>query len=91
MSRIFCEKLKTNHDIFRVIALFSSPEPKAHKVSYSIPVEPASVHQCVCVCVWMCVHTFKHEYLCNKQAEFKQILSEASFEWGIDCIRFWTR
>ena len=40
---------------------------------------------------WPAVHPFKHEYLRNQQAEFNQILSDASFGWGIDCIRFWTR
>ena len=62
------------------------------RLAYSIPVESVSVRQSVCMCVHipaepasvhqsvcMCVHTFKHEYLRNQQAEFNQILSEASF------------
>ena len=36
----------------RLSLLFSSPEPKAHKVSiYSIPIEPLSICVCVCVCL----------------------------------------
>ena len=57
---------------------------KVHWRAYSIPVDLSSVCGCVC-------YPFKHEYLRNQQAEFNQILSEASFGWGIDCIRFWTR
>ena len=34
------------------------------------------------------VHTFKHEYLRNQQAEFSQILSEASFGWGLIALGF---
>ena len=77
--------MKTN---LEVIKLFSSPEPKAHGeliVYRSIrrPLVRASVGP------W--VNIFKLEYLRNKWANRKQILSEASLGWGIDCIRFWTR
>ena len=44
--------------------------------AYSIPVEPASVRQCVCV------HTFKHEYLRNQSAGHNRILTEASLGGG---------
>ena len=36
------------------------------------------VSVCVCVCVYVSVHIFKHEYLCNQQADRNQILFEAS-------------
>ena len=42
-------------------------------------------------CVRPCVHTFKHEYLRDQQADYNQILSEASVGWGKGCIRFWCR
>ena len=38
-----------------------------------------------------CIHTFKHEYLRDQQADYNQILSEASLGWGKGCIRFWCR
>ena len=38
-----------------------------------------------------CVHTFKHEYLRDQQADYNQILSEASVGWGKGSIRFWCR
>ena len=34
-----------------------------------------------------CVHTFKHEYLRDQQADYNQILSEASLGWGKGYIR----
>ena len=37
------------------------------------------------------VNIFKLKYLRNQWANRNQILSEASFGWGIDCFRFWTR
>ena len=70
---------------------FSSPEPKAQRWAYSIPVDPASVRPCVRPCVRASVNIFKLEYLRNQWANRNQILSEASLGWGIDCIRFWTR
>ena len=47
----------------------------------------------LCVSLWVCasVNTFKHEYPRNLQAEFNQILSEASSGWEKGCIRFLTR
>ena len=54
--------------------IFSSPEPKAQRWAYSIPVKPASVRASV--------HTFKHEYLCNQLADWNEILSEASLGGG---------
>ena len=69
--------------------VFSSPEPKAHKVSYRMGLEPASVR--ASVRVRACVHIFKHEYLQAQQADYNQILSEASLGWGKGCIRFWCR
>ena len=61
--------------------LVSSPEPKAQRRAYSIPVELSSV----CVSV----NIFKLEYLLNQWANRNEILSELSLGWG--CIRFWAR
>ena len=46
---------------------------------------------CVSASVRPWVNIFKLKYLRNQWANSKQILSEASLGWGIDCIRFWTR
>ena len=51
--------------------------------AYRMGLEPASVRASV--------HTFKHEYLRDQQADYNQILSEASLGWGKGCIRFWCR
>ena len=51
--------------------------------AYRMGLEPSSVCPCV--------HTFKHEYLWDQQADYNQILSEASLGWGKGCIRFWCR
>ena len=64
---------------------FTSPEPKAHKVSL-YGTRPAGVCLCVCpgepasvcVCVHPCVKTFRNEYLCNQTTDRNHILSEAS-------------
>ena len=58
----------------------SSPEPKAQGelIGWDSSRRPS-------------VHTFKHEYLRDPLADRNQISSEASFGWGIDCIRFWAR
>ena len=63
---------------------FSSPEPKAHGelIVFQSSRRP-SVHASV--------HTFKHEYLRNQQADCNQILSEASLGCGKGCIRFLAR
>ena len=44
----------------------------------------------MCVCLWVCVsvNIFKLEYLRNQQAEFNQILSVASFGWGLIVLGF---
>ena len=65
--------------------IFSSPEPKAHKVSLysSLPIEPASV--------CLSVNTFKHEFPRHKRTDRNQILSVALSGWGKDCIGFWAR
>ena len=55
--------------------------------AYRMGLQPASVR----LLVRACVHTFKHEYLRNQQADYNQILSEASLGWGKGCIRFWCR
>ena len=55
--------------------------------AYRMGLEPASVR----ACVHACVHTFKHEYLRDQQADYNQILSEASLGSGKGCIRFWCR
>ena len=41
------------------------------------------------MCVRLSVHTFKHDYLRNQQADCNQILSEASLGWGKAAIGFW--
>ena len=58
--------------------IFSSPEPKAQKVSLYIPVEPSYVRP------WLggCVNTFIQKYLRDQRADRNQILSEASLRWG---------
>ena len=52
--------------------------------AFRMEIEPASVRPSV----RPCVHTFKHEYLRDQQADYNQILSEASLGWGKGCIRF---
>ena len=47
-------------------------------------LEPA----CVRPCVRPCVHTFKHKYLRDQQADYNQILSEASLGWGKAALGF---
>ena len=64
------------------IQFFSSPEPKAHKVSLKYTNGPPSV---------VVVHTFKLEYLWSQLANLDQILCVASLGWGKGCIRFWGR
>ena len=59
--------------------------------AYRMGLEPASVRPSMCPSVRLCVHTFKHEYLLDQQADYNQILSEASLGWGKGCIRFWCR
>ena len=39
-------------------------------------------------CVRGCVNIFKHEYLCNRLADWNEILSEASLGWGKGFSRF---
>ena len=51
-------------------------------------LEPASVRPSVRPCVRACVHTFKHEYLRDQQADYNQILSEASMGWGKAALGF---
>ena len=51
-------------------------------------LEPASVRACVRPCVRACVHTFKHEYLRDQQADYNQILSEASLGGGKAALGF---
>ena len=64
-------------------ALFSSPDPKAHKVSLLDGTRLG-----VRASVRACVHTFKHEYLWDQQADYNQILSEASLGWGKAALGF---
>ena len=65
-------------------AIFSSPEPKAQGelIVWDSMRRPS---------VRAPVHTFKHNYLCNQQADRNHISSGASLGWGIDCIKFWVR
>ena len=51
-------------------------------------LEPASMRPSVRPCVRPCGHTFKHEYLRNQQADYNQILSEASLGWGKAALGF---
>ena len=57
--------------------LFSSPEPKADKVSLYYSKALSSV-----------VHTFEQLYLQDQLANFSQILSVAPLGWGKGCFRF---
>ena len=76
--------------------IFSSPEPKAHKVSLYYSKAPSSVvvrrrrrrrrRRPLFV-----VHTFKPLYTQGQLANFSQILSVASLGWGKGCLRFWDR
>ena len=61
--------------------IFSSSEPKPHKV-----VRPSSVRRPSVV-----VHTFKLEYLWSQLVNLDQVLCVASLGWGKGCIRFWIR
>ena len=61
--------------------VFISPEPKAHG---ELIVYHSSRRLCVCVCV----HIFKHEYLLDQCVNCNQILSEASLGRGKECIGF---
>ena len=63
--------------------LVSSPELKAH--GELILYQSSRRSPCVCPSV----HTFKHDYLHNQQADSNQILSEASLGWGKGCVMFW--
>ena len=65
-------------------SILSSPEVKVHG---ELKVYQSSHRLSVSVSV----NIFKLEYLRNQWANHNQILSEALLEWGIDCIRFWTR
>ena len=55
--------------------------------AYRMGLEPASVRPSMRASV----HTFKHEYLRDQQADYNQILSEASLMWRKGCNRFWCR
>ena len=71
----------------RTLTLLAHLSRRLTRWAYRMGLEPASVR----VCVRPCVHTFKHEYLRDQQADYNQILSEASLGWGKGCIRFWCR
>ena len=64
------------------LTVFSSPEPKAPRWAYSIPMvrRPSVV-----------VHTFKLEYLWRQLANLDRILCVALLGCGKGCIRFWGR
>ena len=61
--------------------IFSSPEPKAHKVSLYYTKAPSSSSSIV-------FHTFEQTYLQDQLANFSQILSVASLGRWKGCIRF---
>ena len=67
----------------QVFNLISSPEPKAQRLAYIIPMlrRLSSLSSTI----------NKHEYLRGKQADRNQILSEASLEWEKGCMGFWCR
>ena len=84
------KKLKLQILIARVCAvnivnrLFSSPEPKAQRLAYSVPML-----RCSSLSSSLSSFTiFKHEYLRGKQALRNKILSEASLVWGKGCMGF---
>ena len=67
----------------RTLILLAHLSRRLTRWAYRMGLEPASVRPSV--------HTFKHEYLRDQQADYNQILSEASLGWGKGCIRFWCR
>ena len=72
-EKIVCHKptpiaLSKSHHLHASTFILSSPVPKAH----NIPIKLSSV------CVCLCVHTFKDEYLRNQWADRNQILSKES-------------
>ena len=74
--------------IFKLFLAHLSRRLRGELIVYRSSRRP-SVHACVRPSVR--VHTFKHEYLRDQWVDRNQILSEASFGWGIGCIRFWAR
>ena len=83
------------------ISVFSSPEPKAHKVlltrtgikawSSLILGQTRRLILELLALEWRKFHTFKLEYLWSQLANLDQILCVASLGWGKGCIRFWGR
>ena len=67
--------IKTFHYIHYFLAHLSR---RLTRWAYRMGLEPASVRPSVRACVRASVHTFKHEYLRDQQADYNQILSEAS-------------
>ena len=73
--------------ILTICKIISSPELKAHKVILWY-TSRAGICPSVSVCVCLCDHTFKHEYLGNQWADRNQIITEASLGWGKGCTKF---
>ena len=63
-------------------SVFSSPKPKAHKVSLYYTNGPS---------LSSVFHTFILEYLWSQLANLDQILCLTSLGWGKGCIQFWGR
>ena len=66
-----------------ILSFISSPEPKAHRWAYRIPMDPASV------VVRPSVHIFKHLLLRNRLANQSQTLCGASLGRGDKSLYKW--
>ena len=83
----YCEILQYLWRFINSFGILAHRSRRLTRWAYRMGLEPASVR----ASVRACVHTFKHEYLRDQQADYNQILSEASLGWGKGCIRFWCR
>ena len=68
--------------VVKLPQIISSPEPKAHKVSF---IGWESIRR---PSVCMCVNAFKHEYIRNQRADCNKSLSEASLGRGKAALGF---
>ena len=81
----FCKGQESDNSTSEFLAHLSR---RLTRWAYRMGLEPASIRACVRASVRPCVHTFKHEYLRDQQADYNQILYDASLEWGKGCIGF---
>ena len=80
-------KRRFSHNEARITTVFSSPEPKAHRWAYRIPMDPASV----VLRPSSSVHIFKRLLLWNRLANQSQILCGASLGRGNESLSKWSR